>query len=122
MVVAKKKLLSYKISKTMNVNTLVKHKTKNLGIGCISKVLSKSVKVNFGTDDCITVKTEMLTLVDVSKSKTIPFDVLRKQSFLNTVKDSPVIIGNELKHYVGIGWISKGVITESDLLTYKRAI
>jgi hypothetical protein len=109
----------------METNTLVKHrKLKTLGIGCVAKVLSKSLKVNFGTEDVMTCNPKMLEPVDVSKSKTMTFAEFRNKTFANSWEGSQVrvIIGNELKEYVGIGWITKGVVTEDDLRNYPRII
>ena len=108
----------------MKVNTLVMHKKlKSLGIGCISKVLKSSFRVNFGTEDVMTCKDTMLVEVDVSKCKTITFQELRSKSIANS-KDLPeyVIIGNELKHWVGIGWVSHGVVTLEHLKRYPRVV
>lgn len=107
----------------MEINTLVRHKKiKSLGIGCVSKVLKSSVKVNFGTEDVMTCKPKMLTAIDTSNCKTVTFRefqrrILNDQSTLNRC-----IVGNELKEYVGIGWITLNVITEADLQKYPRVI
>ena len=108
----------------MEINTLVRHKKlTSLGIGCISKVMKSSYKVNFGVDDCITCKESMLIPVDVSSAKTLPFDDFRRMSVCNS-KDLPgkVIIGNEVKEWIGIGWISQGVVDEDDLKKYPRIV
>jgi len=107
----------------METNTLVRHKKlTSLGIGCVSKVLSNSVRVNFGTDDVKTCKVEQLEMVDVSRCKTIELReyttrILKDKSTLNDV-----IVGNELKHYVGIGWTTTRVVTIDDLKKYPRVI
>lgn len=109
----------------MEINTLVRHKKlRSLGIGCVSKVLSKSLKVNFGTDDCISIKESQLEPVDVSKCKTMTFQDFRTKTICNSFKGGQirVIIGNEIKEYVGIGWVSQGIVTESDLTKYPRVI
>ena len=108
----------------MEVNTLVRHKKlKSLGIGCISKVMKSSYKVNFGTEDVSTCKESMLIPIDTSKCKTITFKDFKRLSISNS-KDLPeyVIIGNELKHWVGIGWVSHGVVKESHLKKYHRLV
>lgn len=105
------------------VNTLVKHKKlKTLGIGCIAKELKTSYRVNFGLDDVMTCKKDMVEVIDTSACKTITFNQYR-----NTILgvDSGVdkcIVGNELRHYVGIGWVTVRVITEDDLKKYPRVI
>lgn len=105
----------------METNTLVRHKKlKSLGIGCVSKVLKSSLRVNFGLHDTITTKESQLELVDVSGSKTITFKELQAKS-LNHDLDH-VIVGNELKNYVGIGLITVRVVTEEDLKLYPRVI
>ena len=105
----------------METNTLVRHKKlKSLGIGCVSKVLKSSVRVNFGLEDTITTKETQLELVDVTGTKTMTFNEL-KAKLLNNDLDY-VIIGNELKQSVGIGLIPVRVVTEEDLKLYIRVI
>lgn len=105
------------------VNTLVTHKKlKSLGIGCIAKELSKTYKVNFGTTDVFTCGKTSVEIVDTSKCSTISFyefntRILRDNSNLNRA-----IVGNELKEYVGIGWITLRVVTTDDLKLYPRVI
>ncbi len=105
------------------VNTLVTHKNlASLGIGCISKELKSSYRVNFGHVDVITVKKDNVVPVDVSGCKTIPFRKVRSRILDDKSKLEYVIIGNELCHYVGIGWISVRVVTMDDLKKYPRAV
>ena len=105
------------------VNTLVRHKKlKSLNIGCVSNLMKSTVKVNWGLDDCSTHKPEDLEVVDTSKCKTVTVRefssrILQDNSVLNDV-----IVGNEVKHYVGIGWVSRGVVTEADLKKYPRVV
>jgi hypothetical protein len=107
----------------MKVNDLVTHKKlKSLGIGCVSKVLKSSLKVNFGTDDTITAKESMLVPVDTSLCKTITFQKYRTRILDDNGTLTRAIVGNELMHYVGIGWVSHGVVTPSDLTKYPRVI
>lgn len=103
-------------------NTLVTHKKKNLGIGCIARELKNSYKVNFGTDDVVTCKKDDVEVIDTSKCKTIGFRDFQRSTFTNNVSEEYVIVGNELKHYVGIGWITVRAITFDDLKKYKRVI
>lgn len=106
------------------INTLVKHKKlKSLGIGCISKELKSSYKVNFGSDDVMTCKKDMVEVIDTSCCKTIKFDDFKRMTICNS-PDIPnyVIIGNELKQYIGIGWTSQRVVTENDLKIYPRLV
>jgi len=105
------------------VNTLVTHKKlKTLGIGCVSKILSKSVKVNFGTENVKTCKIDQLEIVDTSKCKTISFQEFKSRIINDKSTLEYVILGNELRHYVGIGWTTSRAITMSDLLKYPRVI
>lgn len=110
----------------IQTNTLVKHKKlSSLGIGCVAKTVSKTkVKVNFGKEDVITCSPNLLIPVDTSKCKTIKFSELKTQSITNTVKkkNNIVIIGNEVKQDVGIGWVCLSVVTEEDLKKYPRVI
>jgi hypothetical protein len=105
----------------MEVNTLVRH--KSFGVGCVSKKLSNKVKVNFGLYDVKTCVLSSLQEIDTEKCKTIDLHELNKLAIGNS-KELPVyiIVGNELRHYVGIGWVTHRVITESDLKKYPRVI
>lgn len=107
----------------METNTLVTHKKlKSLGIGCVSKINKNSVRVNFGTDDVKTCKIEHLDIIDVSKCKTVTVSQFSRRIFNDNSKLDYVIIGNELRHYVGIGWVIDRVITIDDLNKYPRVI
>jgi hypothetical protein len=104
-------------------NTLVTHKKiQSLGIGCISKVLSKFVKVNFGLSDTKTCSTNQLNLVDVSNCKTVPFNDFRNRILQEKSDLNIVIVGNEVKEFVGIGWMTLRVVQLSDLLKYPRVV
>jgi hypothetical protein len=107
----------------MKANDLVTHKKlRSLGIGCVSKVLKSSLKVNFGTDDVMTIKGSMLNPVDTSKCKTITFNEFRSRILLDKSTLNKAIVGNELLEYVGIGWITERVVTHDDLNKYPRVI
>jgi len=105
------------------VNTLVTHKKlKSLGIGCISKELSKSYKVNFGLTDTLTCKKDTVEAIDTRKLKTVSFHEFRNRILSDKSELNYVIIGNELKRYVGIGWLTERAITMNDLTKYPRVI
>jgi hypothetical protein len=105
------------------VNTLVTHKKlKSLGIGCIAKELKNSYKVNFGTEDVLTCKKDAVEIVDTSKCKTISFQEFRGRIMSNKLTTDCVIVGNELKQYVGIGWVTLNVVTMDDLQKHPRVI
>ena len=105
------------------INTLVKHKKlKSLGIGCISKELKSSYRINFGVTDVMTCKKDMIKIVDTSNCKTISFLEFRNRILSDNSKLDYCIVGNELKHYVGIGWLTRRVINENDLKTYPRVV
>jgi hypothetical protein len=108
----------------MNVNSLVKHnKCKSLGIGCISKKLSGKFKVNFGLTDVITCSLSSLTEIDTTNCTTIELHKLNRLTIGNSKELPPyVIMGNELRHYVGIGWVTHRVVTEDDLKKFPRVI
>jgi hypothetical protein len=106
----------------MEVNTLVRHKKlKSLGIGCVSKVLKKSVRVNFGLDDTMTCKLLALEVIDDKDFPTINYSAFRNR-ILSTGGINNCIVGNELKEFVGIGWITLRVVTIEDLKKYPRVI
>lgn len=89
------------------------------GIGCVAKFLKKNVRVNHGTDAVMTCNPKNLSPVDVSMSTKITFSELHRLSFVNSNKlPKRIIIGNEVREYVGIGWVSLGVVTPEDLKKY----
>jgi hypothetical protein len=105
------------------INTLVTHKKlKSLGIGCIAKELSKSYKVNFGLTDRLTCKKTAVEPIDTSSCKTVSYREFRNRIMNDKSELNYAIVGNELMHYVGIGWLSERVITEGDLKIYPRVI
>ncbi len=108
----------------MEVNTLVTHKNfKSLGIGCVSKVMKSSCRVNFGTEDVSTCRNTALVEVDTSKCKTIPFSEIRSLSIANSDKLTGLyIFGNELRRWVGVGWVTERVVTIDDLRKYPRVV
>jgi len=108
----------------MKVNDLVYHKHRRLrGIGCISKVLKTKVKVNFGLDGEFTYNPSDLVLIDTSKTKTISFEDFKRMSFINSKKlPEYVIVGNEVRKWIGISWVATRVVKEEDLKTLKRVV
>lgn len=107
----------------METNTLVRHKQlRSAGIGCVSKILKDKVKVNFGTDDVMTCSLKMLIPVDTSKCKTVTLREYQSRILIDKSKLDDVIVGNELRHFVGIGWTTTRVVTEEDLRKYPRVI
>jgi len=104
------------------INSLVTHKKKNLGIGCISKEFSRLVNVNFGKDDTIKCKLSDLNIIETSNCKTISFYDYRNRIMTTKNILNDAIVGNELKHFVGIGWITVRVVTIDDLNKYPRVI
>lgn len=106
----------------MEINTLVTSKVSpDLGIGCISKVLKHSAYVNFGLYDTIKCKLKELEIVDVTNTRTIDFQEL-KNRVLRQSGENIVIHFNEVKEYVGIGWITLRVVTVDDLQKYPRVV
>ncbi len=109
----------------METNTLVTHKKLgSLGIGCVSKIMSKKVKVNFGTDDTMTCDPKQLNVIDTTKCKTVSLRKFQSRILMSDKNNTidTVILGNELKHFVGIGWTTQGVVTMDDLKKYPRVI
>src|SRR3989337_2352990 len=101
----------------MKTNTLVTHKKlHSLGIGCVSKVMKKSLKVNFGTEDVVSCNPKILEVVDTSGCKTIKLSEFKSKTITNSFPSGEVcvIVGNELREYVGIGWVTKRVVTHDD--------
>jgi hypothetical protein len=108
----------------MKVNSLVKHKKRKLlGIGCVSKKLAGKRRVNFGLDGSILCSLSSLTEIDTTNCKTIELHELNRLTIGNSKELPPyVIMGNELRHYVGIGWVTHRVVTEDDLKKFVRVI
>lgn len=107
----------------MKTNTLVTHKKlSSLGIGCVAKIMSKKVKVNFGKDDVMTCDPKQLNVIDTSKCKTVDFNKFKRRALNDKGTLNYAIVGNELKHYVGIGWVTQRVVTYEDLKKYPRVI
>jgi hypothetical protein len=106
----------------MKCNTLVIHKKLPLGIGCVVKVFKSSVNVNFGESDVVKVKTSLLDVVDVSMCDTVDWSEIRKKVLLHQDDIPLLIIGNEVKEWVGFGFVTKNVVTNEDLSKYKRII
>jgi len=104
------------------INTLVYHTKKDLGIGCISKEMKDSYKVNFGLVGSVAVKKDLATVIDTSKCKTITASQYRNRILDDNSTIDYAIVGNELRHYVGIGWITHRVIELSDLEKYPRVV
>lgn len=104
------------------VNTLVMHKKLNLGIGCISKEFKNSVGVNFGLDDNKKCSLSALNIIDTSNCKTVTFQEYKSRILKSDSTLNDVIVGNELRHYVGIGWTTTRVVTMNDLNKYPRVI
>lgn len=109
----------------MKTNTLVTHKKlRTLGIGCVAKVKGKKLEVNFGKDDVLTCLPNVLQEIDTSKCKTISFKEVQSKAINNSFGKlgSIFIFGNEVKQYVGMGFVSLRVVTDEDLKQYKRVI
>ena len=105
------------------INTLVTHKKlQSLGIGCISKELKKSYRVNFGLHDVKTCSKKSVNIIDTSKCKTISYSEFSRRILSDSSSLNNCIVGNELKEYVGIGWITLRVIEMEDLKKYPRVI
>jgi hypothetical protein len=104
------------------INTLVLHKKRDLGIGCIAKEMKDSYKVNFGLVDSFSVKKYLVTVIDTSNCKTITAAQYRNRILDDNSTINYAIVGNELRHYVGIGWITHRVIELSDLEKYPRVV
>lgn len=111
-------------NKIMKTNTLVTHKKlKTLGIGCVSKIINPNkVKVNFGTEDTMTCSVKSLNEIDTSKCKTVSLQKFRNRMLDDKGNLNRVIVGNELKEYVGIGWVTLRAVTHGDLQKYPRVI
>lgn len=105
----------------IQVNTLVRH-PKHKGIGCVSKLHGKKVAVNFGLLRSYKVNPAELMEVDVSQSPTVALSMYQSRIMMEKSNLNDVILGNEVRHYVGIGWITQRVCTEEDLKKIPRVV
>lgn len=103
------------------MNDLVVHVRRDLGIGCVARVRGGRAVVNFGLRGSISCKPELLRLVPTDGCATC---TAREYSdrVLRDAGPDRVIVGNELRQFVGIGWITERVVTEADLLAYPRLV
>lgn len=107
----------------LEVNDLVEHKKGRFkGIGCVAKAKRNGLEVNHGTDEVMVCKAELLEKVDTSDCTEMTMVEFRAQNIGGNPKHDTVIIGNEVKHYVGIGWVSNGVVTREDFKKYPRIV
>ena len=93
--------------------TLIKE--PELGIGCVSKLLKVSYRVNFGTAEVRTCKPTELRKVNTADVSKISFSEFRSRILKDKSTLNKCIVGNEVMEYVRIGWISRGVVTLKDL-------
>jgi hypothetical protein len=78
--------------------------------------------VNFGLDGVMTCRKDSLEVLDTSKCATVPFEAYRTRILKDKSEFNYCIIGNEVRHFVGIGWIIEKVVDENDLTKYPIAI
>ena len=83
---------------------------------------NNKVKVNFGTEDTMTCSVKSLNEIDTSKCKTVSLQKFRNRMLDDKGNLNRVIVGNELKEYVGIGWVTLRAVTHGDLQKYPRVI
>jgi hypothetical protein len=93
-------------------------------IGVITRILETRVEVRFTEEDFYKFKFEQIVPVDISESFTVSFSELRRRSITNNFDNfaTKVILGNEVKEYVGIGWVLQNYVTEKDLALYPRVV
>jgi hypothetical protein len=109
---------------TFEVNDLVTS-PRFEGIGCVAKVLKTQVVVNYGPYGSMKVSPGQLTRVDTSFCKTVSMERYKRRLLMAHREDDNFnycILGNELLHFVGIGWHTMGVVTTEDLKKYPRVI
>ena len=104
----------------MEKNTLVKHRhLDSLGIGIVNRSLKRSIEVKFGQNDIGKFSPSELAPVDMSHIQTIP----RSDFESGYVQDPYLIVGNVLKHFLGIeGYIFIRTATEEDLARFRVVI
>lgn len=109
----------------LKINDLVTDTSgKHHGIGCVSKVFKNQVQVNFGLYDSVKISPSKLVLVDTSLCKTVTLSEYQSRIMCVKTNDSlnDCIVGNEVRHFVGIGWTKQRVVTEDDLKVFPRVV
>lgn len=110
-------------SSKLIINTLVTHlRQTELGIGVIAKKLKSTYKVNFGVNQVMLCKPTDLRLVDISETTSITYKDFKSRIINDKSTLNNVILGNECLEYVGISWISIGIVTRKDLAMYPRVV
>lgn len=106
----------------MKINTLVIHKHNRFdGIGCVSRAGKTIVRVNHGLEGVMSCKPSALEVINTANFPTIKYSAFRNR-ILQTGGINYCIVGNELKQFVGIGWVTLKVVTIEDLKKYPRVI
>ena len=95
----------------MQLGSLIKH--EQYGIGQVLKVLTKAVKAKFGLNNEYIVTIQPKDLVELDTN-----GVKRMTYFEATKYTDDIIVGNLIKNYVGIGWITIRIVNENDLLKF----
>jgi hypothetical protein len=114
----------------MRINQLVKvlilpAKTDYLlngKIGVITRVLKTKVEVRFKDDTFIKFRPEQIEIVDTHHCETIPYSRYRNRIIDEKDTLDKAILGNELKQFVGIGWVTVEWVTERLLGMYPRVV
>lgn len=103
-------------------NQLVRHSVLTLnGIGVVVKVLKRSILVKWKGGDYSNAQGHMLRAVELPPGvRKIPYPVFKKWTETGVVPDdcATVILGNEVRQWVGIGWVDIGLVQEDDLGKY----
>ena len=90
-------------------------------ICAIAKETKTHYFVNIGTSLQKKVAKSKVIFIDTSNCQEMKYSELKRLMLGNKLEEK-VIIGNELKKFVGIGLITERVIKEADLKTYKRIV
>lgn len=116
----------------MKINQLVKVKVlirpaktdylMNGKIGVITRVSKARVEVRFKDDTFIQFRPEQIEIVDTHHCETVPYSRYRKRIIDEKDTLDRVILGNELKAFVGIGWVTEDWVTERLLGMYPRVV
>ena len=106
----------------MKVNQLVNVTGYNIGV--ISRVLKKSVEVRFDENTYIKVKPERIRYVDDSATTTIPWSEFIRKSLTHEWDSykGKIILGNEVKEWVGFGWVTRRIVNDTDLIYWPRVV
>ena len=91
-------------------------------IGVITRVLKTRVEVRFKDDTFIKFRPEQIETIATHHCETVAFSRYQARILNQDQELDRVILGNELKKFVGVGWVTEDYVTERLLGMYPRVV